>query len=292
MASLAREGSAVLARAGIPTAALDAEILLAHILGVGRPHLHARPEEPVRPEDARRYAELLTRRAARVPLQYLTGVQEFWSLPFHVTPAVLIPRPETELLVEAFVRLNQRPDPMVIDVGTGSGCLAIAVAHEAPGALVHATDLSEEALGVARLNASDNDVAGRIAFYHGDLLAPLRGLGLEGRADFILSNPPYIAEADLPGLEPEVGRHEPRLSLTPGADPLLIHRRLAREAPPFLKPGGHLLVEIGRGQEEALPGIYGATPAPGAGRLEVIEVRPDLAGIPRLLVARRPPAAS
>ena len=272
----------MLERAGIATAVRDAELLLTHVLGIEAAHLHARPDETPREEDLARYRHLIARRAAREPLQYLTGVQEFWSLPFQVGPAVLIPRPESEGIVEAFLRINTRPDPLVVDVGTGSGCLAVAVAHELPGALLHATDASEEALALARLNASDNDVAGRIAFYHGDLLEPLRGLGLEKRVDAVLSNPPYIARDDLEGLEPEVRDHEPRSALTPGPDPLVVHARLAREAPPFLRPGGHLVVEFGQGQEGAMRDLYRGTPG-----VEVVEVRPDLAGVPRILVARR-----
>jgi len=262
--------------------AADAEALLAHVLGFERAHLHAEPESAVRDEDAARFRDLVARRAARVPLQHLTGVQEFWSLRFQVGPAVLIPRPESELLIEAFLRLNRRPDPIVVDVGTGSGCLAIAVAHEARGALVHATDVSEEALMVARLNAASLDVAGRIAFYRGDLLEPLGGLGLEGQVDFILSNPPYIGEGELASLEPEVRDHDPRPALTPGPDALAIHRRLAAEAPPFLRPGGCLVVEMGAGQEAPLRRIYGGA---GSG-LDIVETIPDLAGIPRVLIGR------
>jgi release factor glutamine methyltransferase len=272
----------VLQRAGIATAARDAELLLGHVLGFEPAHLHARPEETTREEDGARYRHLIARRAAHEPLQYLTGVQEFWSLTFRVGPAVLIPRPESEGIVEAFLRVNTRPDPVVVDVGTGSGCLAVAVAHELSGALLHAIDASEAALSLARLNASNNDVAGRIAFYHGDLLEPLRGLGLEQRIDAVLSNPPYIARDDLAGLEPEVRDHEPLAALTPGPDPLAVHARLAREAPPFLRPGGHLVVEFGQGQEQALRALYRGTPG-----VEVLEIRPDLAGIPRILVARR-----
>ena len=249
-------------------------------MGVDRAHLHARPEEAVEEMDAARYRELVERRATRVPLQHLTGVQEFWSLPFHVSPAVLIPRPESEHLIEAFLGVNDRPNPLVLDIGTGSGCLAVAAAHEAPGALVHATDISEGALMLARLNASDNDVGGRIAFYHGDLFEPLRGRGLEGKVDVILCNPPYVSEAELAGLEPEVRDHEPRAALSPGPDGVAVHRRLAREAPAFLRPGGHLIAEFGAGQEEALREIYGPL-------LEIVEIRTDLAGIPRVLVARR-----
>lgn len=233
--------------------------------------------------DAARYRELLDKRAGRVPLQHLTGTREFWSLPFHVSPEVLIPRPESEHLIEAFLRVNDRPDPLILDIGTGSGCLAVVAAREVPGALVHACDISEAALRIARLNASDNDVAGRIAFYHGDLFEPLRGRGLLGRVDVILCNPPYIAEKDLAALDPEVREHEPRVALTPGPDGLAVHRRLAAEAPEFLKPDGHLIVEFGLGQEDAVRAIYGAS-------LEVVGVRRDLAGIPRVLVARRPAA--
>jgi release factor glutamine methyltransferase len=249
---------------------------------VERAHLHAAPAAPVSIEDIARYRDLVARRAMRVPLQHLTGEQEFWSLRFEVTPAVLIPRPETEHVVEAFLELNRLPNPIVLDIGTGSGCLAIAVAHEVPGALVHATDLSEEALMVARRNATNLDVAGRIAFYRGDLFEPLEGRGLLGQVDFILSNPPYIAAADLASLEPEVRDHEPRQALTPGPDPFAIHRRLARESSAFLKPGGFLIVEIGQGQERSLGDLY-RTPGTGLG---IVQERPDLAGIPRVLAAR------
>jgi len=195
---------------------------------------------------------------------------------------VLIPRPESEILVETVLRLARRPDPVLVDVGTGSGCLAVALAHALPGALVHATDACEEALAVARLNAASNDVSGRIAFYHGDLLAPLAGRGLEGRIDVVVSNPPYIPEADFADLPPEVHDHEPRAALLAGPDGLAVHRRLVREAPPFLSAGGLLVVEMGAGQETPLRALYGSSLV-----LEVVEVVPDLAGIPRALTARR-----
>jgi len=222
----------------------------------------------------------VARRAAREPLQYLTGVQEFWSLTFRVTPAVLIPRPETEGLVEAFLRLNRAPDPIVLDIGTGSGCLAVVAALEIPAAHGYASDVSGEALEVARRNAAAHGVAGRIDFRPGDLFEPFRGAGLDGRVDFILTNPPYVGEADLPGLMPEVRDHEPRAALLGGPDGLEAHRRLARESPEFLKPGGHLLAEIGLGQETALRALYAVQP-----RLDLVAFQPDLAGIPRVLIA-------
>lgn len=279
-ATLAREGRETLERSGVPGAALDSEILLAHALGVDRASLHVRPARPVGPEEARVYIELIARRAERTPLQHLTGFQEFWSLRMRVTPAVLIPRPESELLVTAFLRIDDRPDPLVLDVGTGSGCLAIAVAREAPRARVHASDVSREALDLAARNAADHGLADRIRFHHGDLFAAFRGTGLEGRADFILSNPPYVAERDLPNLQPEVRDHEPRTALVAGADGLDVHRRIAAEAPPFLARDGHLIVEFGLGQEESVREIYGRPP------LSPVGVEADLAGIPRVLVAR------
>lgn len=232
-----------------------------------------------------RYRDLVARRAARQPLQYLTGVQEFWSLAFKVTPAVLIPRPETEGIVEAFLRLCESPAPVVLDIGTGSGCLAVTVAKEVPGARVFAADVSGEALDVARDNAAAHGVAARIEFHRGDLFGPFRGpvpgAELAGRADFILTNPPYLGDDEFPGLMPEVRDHEPRGALSAGPDPLAVHRRLARECVEFLKPGGHLIAEMGLGQEAGLRALYGGQP-----RLEVTDVRPDLAGIPRVLVAR------
>jgi len=243
--------------------------------------LHARPETPVEPETAALYRALVARRAGREPLQYLTGVQEFWSLAFEVTPAVLIPRPETEGIIEAFLRLNRAPDPVVLDIGTGSGCLAVAVAHELPGARVHASDVSEEALRVARRNAAVHGVSERVRFRRGDLFEPERGRGLEGAVDFILSNPPYVADEDLDGLMPEVRDHEPRSALAAGPDGLFVHRRLAAGAADFLKPGAYFIAEIGRGQETPLRDLYR-----DHARLELIAIDPDLAGVPRVLIAR------
>jgi release factor glutamine methyltransferase len=233
-----------------------------------------------------RYRDVVARRAAREPLQYLTGVQEFWSLAFKVTPAVLIPRPETEGLIDAFLRLCETPDPVVLDIGTGSGCLAVTVAREIPGARVLAVDLSEAALAVARENAAAHGVAARIDFRRGDLFDPFRrpGSDLAGRVDFILTNPPYLGDDEFPGLMPEVRDHEPRGALSAGPDPLAAHRRLARECVEFLKPGGYLIAEMGLGQETALRPLYGGQPG-----LEVAVVNRDLAGIPRVLVVSARP---
>ena len=230
---------------------------------------------------AARYRALVARRAGREPLQYLTGVQEFWSLAFEVTPAVLIPRPETEGIIEAFLRLNHAPDPVVLDIGTGSGCLAVVVAREVPGARVHASDVSEEALRVARGNAAAHGVSERVRFRQGDLFEPHRGRGLEGAVDFVLSNPPYVADDELPRLMPEVRDHEPRSALAAGPDGLAVHRRLAAGAADLLKPGAHLIAEIGQGQEATLRDLYR-----DHARLDLVAIDPDLAGLPRVLIAR------
>ncbi|HKB07414.1 MAG TPA: peptide chain release factor N(5)-glutamine methyltransferase [Candidatus Polarisedimenticolia bacterium] len=274
------EGRATLEAAGVPEARRDAEVLLAHVLSIDSARLLAHPETSVEPEAAARYRDLLRRRAGREPLQHLTGVQEFWSLAFRVSPATLIPRPETEGILEAFFRLNRGPAPAIVDVGTGSGCLAVVVAREVPGARVLACDLSEGALRVARDNAATHGVAGRIEFRRGDLFGPLRG-DLEGGIDFILSNPPYVREDELEGLMPEVRDHEPLAALVAGPDGLAVHRRLAGEAADFLKPGGHLIVECGSGQDVPLRGLYRDHPG-----LELVAIQPDLAGIPRILIVR------
>lgn len=280
-AKLVREASVLLAQGGVPDPARDAEILLGHVLGLTRAGLHAHPGRLVPPESAGRFRGLVTRRAAREPLQYLTGLQEFWSLPFQVTPAVLIPRPETEHLIEVLLRLAPPLSPHILDLGTGSGCLAVAAAHALSSSRVVATDISDEAIEVARGNAARNGVASRVTFLCGDLFAPLAGRGLEGSFDVLLSNPPYIGEADLRGLDAEIRLHEPREALSPGPDALAMHRRLAAGAAHWLKRGGHLVAEMGLGQEIELKLVY--QEAPG---LALIEVTRDLAGIPRVLVAR------
>jgi release factor glutamine methyltransferase len=261
--------------------AADAEVLVARALGVSRARLHAEPDRRVDAGAAARLRDLVARRARREPLQYVLGVQEFWSLEFRVTPAVLVPRPETELVLAAFVRLNRRPDPVVLDLGTGSGCIAVAAAREVPGARVVASDVSEEALEVARDNARRHGVEKRIEFRRGDLLGAFAGTTPGGSFDFILSNPPYVAAADLQGLEPEVRDHEPRAALVAGPDGLEAHRRIAADTPRWLRPGGCLVLEIGVGQEEAVRALYAGRPG-----LEVAGCDRDLAGIPRVCVVR------
>jgi release factor glutamine methyltransferase len=292
--TLRSEAARRLSLSGVPDPERDAEFLLLHVLGCDRAALHAHPERPVPAGAADRYRDLVERRAGREPLQYLTGEQEFWSLRFRVTPAVLIPRPETEGILEALLTLPAPRGPgrpRILDLGTGSGCLAIAAAHSLPEAQVVATDVSAEALEVARDNARALGVADRVVFLHGDLGGALEAgpvpaaFGGPPRFDVIVSNPPYIAAADLEGLAPEVHDHEPRIALTPGPDALAVHRRILTLAGELLAPGGWLLVEIGAGQAEPIRALYAAQD-----RLRLDAIGPDLAGIPRVVVARASPA--
>ena len=228
------------------TATLDAGLLLAHTLRTTRVRLISEAERAVEPAAVGRYRALIERRARGEPLAYLTGIREFWSLPLRVSRAVLVPRPETELLVERALALGAVSVGRVVDLGTGSGAIALALARERPHWRVTATDISMEALAVARANAAELQLAG-IDFRHGSWFAPLGG----ARFDLIVSNPPYVA-ADDAALEDPALAHEPRLALTPGADALRCLREIARDAPQHLEPGGWLLLEHGAAQAAAV----------------------------------------
>jgi release factor glutamine methyltransferase len=227
-------------------ARLDAEVLLAHALGVPRTRLQSHPEEAAPPAAAERYRRLIERRASGEPLAYLTGKREFWSLTLEVSPAVLIPRPETELLVERALTVRCAASGAVVDLGTGCGAIALAVALERPGWRVLATDVSEPALALARANAAALGLE-RVEFRAGSWFEPL---GAE-HFDLIVSNPPYVAAGD-PALVRSALQYEPRLALTPGADALECLRALARGAPAHLAPGGWLLLEHGADQAQAV----------------------------------------
>jgi release factor glutamine methyltransferase len=237
-----------LSKKGIEKAWLDADLLLAHALGWKRTELRMRYDEEAPEAGRERFRELVRRRAEGCPVAYLIRRKEFFLLDFEVSPAVLIPRDDTEWLLTEFFRLAKgMPSPRVLDVGTGSGCLAVAVAQRMKEATVTAIDLSPEALAVAGRNAVSHGVADRITFLEGDLFAPLPA----GAAfDFILSNPPYIRREELAGLQREVRDFEPRLALDGGEDGFAVFSRLVEDARGFLAPGGTLLVEIGWTQEE------------------------------------------
>lgn len=221
---------------------LDTQLLLAHVLAVPRARLKSHPEDVPQPSQIQHYRRLLARRAAGEPLAYLTGYRDFWSLRLRVGPAVLIPRPETELLVECALALHPAPEAYVADLGTGSGAVALALSSERPGWRLIATDLSEQALAVARANAARLAVAG-VEFRLGDWYEPLAG----ERFDLIVSNPPYVA-ADDPALAAPALAYEPRAALTCGADAFESLRRIVRGARGHLAPGGWLLLEHGAAQ--------------------------------------------
>lgn len=252
-----------LAAAGVEDAAREASWLLAHAAGVSVGNLRARGDQALTAEVAAAFRTMVERRASREPIQYILGTQEFLGLTFRVTPDVLIPRLDTEVLVRAVAVRLARPAGEVhparrsapvraADIGTGSGAIAVGLATLLPGASVVAVDISSAALEVAKENAAANGVAERIAFRLGDLLEPL---GEECFAA-ILSNPPYIPEAEWQCLMPEVRRWEPKGALTPGADGLSFYRRLAADAPAHLQPGGILAVEVGMGQAPAVADLF------------------------------------
>lgn len=242
-----------LREAGIEQPSLEAVWLLEHVVGLSSLKLRVEPERPVSAAEWADVQALIARRARREPLQYLLGTQEFCGREFRVTPSVLIPRPESALLVEETVRrCDANRTAAVVDVGTGSGCLAVSVAAALPNARIQAIDLSSEALAVARANTAQHGVESRIECVCGDLLEPLVERMPAHRVDVILSNPPYIAEIDWMALQPEVRCFEPRLALAGGRDGMDLHRRLLQQAPAHLKPGGALLMEVGLGQAAAV----------------------------------------
>jgi len=260
---------------GIESARLDAELLLAHALGWKRIDLYAHYDHVPSGEGLARFREMVKERGRRVPTRYLTGACEFYSIPLAVTPAVLIPRPETELLVErALALLPKDAVTTVADLGTGSGAIAIAVAAHRPLARVVATDSSAEALALARANAERHGLAGAIEFRQGHWFAALEPGAL---FDAVLSNPPYVAAGDLAAAMPEVRDHEPRLALDGGADGLDALRVIVAGAAEWLRPGGWLIVEIGAGQAQGVMRLATET-----GLYEAMQVAPDYAGIPRI----------
>jgi release factor glutamine methyltransferase len=264
-------------------ARLDAEALVLHVLRRSAPGrklawLVAHWNSPTMPGVGVEVRALVERRRAGEPIQYITGEQEFYRLPFLVTPDVLIPRPETEHLVERVIELAPLfRKPRIADVGTGSGAIAIALAHEWPDAVITATDVSRSALDLARRNAERIGYADRIRFVEGDLLAPVQ----DERFDFVVSNPPYVPTADRDSLAVEVREHEPALALFAGEDGLDVYRRLIPAAFAVLEVGGFLALEIGYRQSETVAGLMSE-----AG-FERIEFVPDLQGISRVACGQR-----
>ncbi len=276
--------SAKLAAAGIPTARLDAEVLLAFVLRKDRAWLITHIHDALDDEAGRIFEATIRRRALREPLQYITGRQEFWGLEFTVTRDVLIPRPETELVVETALKIIGDADRAVtiIDLCAGSGCIAVCLVKELPSARIFAADLSEKALSVARGNAQKHGVLARIRFFEGDLFRPLEELDIHGQVDIIVSNPPYVRSGELRDLQSEVRDYEPEIALVAGSEGTELHQKIINEAPEYLKPHGVLIMELGLGQAEALVQICRS-----AGNYEMPEVHKDLAGIKRVIAARK-----
>jgi release factor glutamine methyltransferase len=269
-----------LKKQGSETPRLDTEILLAHVRNCRRIELYTRYDELVTDEQRDRLRELVRRRAKSEPVAYLVGHREFFALDFRVTPDVLIPRPDTETLVlELLEAAKGYEAPRIVDLGTGSGCIAVAAAVNCPAASVTAVDVSEAAIAVARENAQRHKVADRIRFLQGDLFQPV---GVDERFEVVVSNPPYVAEGELDQLQREVRLHEPRSALVAGPDGLDVVRRLIADSPARLVPGGQLLFEISPEQAGAVRDLLEA-----GGAYRDVRIVKDLSGCERVARASK-----
>ncbi len=265
-------------RKGMENPRLDAEVLLAHLLGIDRVGLYLNYDRPLKEVERQAYREMIQRRTAWEPVAYIVGYKEFWSLRFKVNPDCLIPRPETEHLVEEALRIGREMQPplRILEIGIGSGTVAVAVATELEEAMIVATDISSHAIALARENAQEHGVEGRIRFVHGDLFPP-------GEPPFslIVSNPPYIPTEEILHLAPEVRDYEPAVALDGGEDGLCFFRKIAQGAPGYLVGGGWLLLEIREGQTSDVTTILEKA------RFTNIGLIPDYAGVSRVIRAQR-----
>lgn len=265
----------------VPSPRLNAELLLMFVLGRERAFLYAHPERELTPDEQTQYDDVIRERARGCPTQYITGHQEFWGLDLLVSPAVLIPRPETEHVVETVIELvkERKSDGegrlRLLDVGTGSGCIALALASELPLAEIHGCDISDEALEIAHINAARLALGGRVLFRKSDLLSVYAG----EKFDFVISNPPYVGEADADKVQRQVREFEPKIAVFSGHEGLDIYRRLVPQAHAALCPGGWFVAEIGFSEEAKVRELL-------TGWAE-IQVTPDLQGIPRVIAARK-----
>ena len=260
-------------------ATLDAEVLARQVLGWDRARFLTERNEKASSTFLLNYEPLVSRRERREPVSYILGSREFWGLDFEVGPDVLIPRPETEMIVEETIALvGQHGSPRIVDVGTGSGCIAIVLAREIPQARIIATDVSAEALEVARRNASRHGVGDRVTFVETSFLD-----GIEDGADIVVSNPPYVPSVSRPALTPEVRDYEPRVAVFSGEDGLDGLRSVLDGAAAKLTPGGWLVMEFGCGQDDCVTALVQAVPG-----LNLVRVRHDLQDIPRTIICRRP----
>ena len=265
---------------------LNAELLLCHSLGLSREGVYTRFRSPIREGEKATLERLINRRISGEPLQYILGHQEFWSIDFKVDPRVLIPRPETEILVEQSLSIISKTPfkklLFVLEIGTGSGAVAISLAKEVKNMFLVATDISWEALMLARENAKTSDVLHQIQFVHGSLVAPFRVMKEREPFDLILSNPPYIAGPEMEGLAREVKDYEPLIALNGGEDGLAFYRNIISQAPVYLKKGGWLLLEVGQFQGEEISELI-----ENEGDFLKPEFIQDLSGIERVVKVQR-----
>jgi release factor glutamine methyltransferase len=268
---------------GIDRPRTNAELLLGAVLNARKIDLYLDRDRVLTPQEQEKFDRFVRERLSGKPVQYIIGSTEFFGLEFTVNPSVLIPRPETETLVEvALENLKGIAQPKIIDIGTGSGAIAIALAKNLAGSFLYATDVSEEALKVAQDNARRHGVRERIEFLHGDLFEPLKGRKLEGTIDCIVSNPPYVSTEEFDSLPKEVRDFEPVVALKTDEEGMSFHRRIAENSLDLLKPNGILALEVGLGQAGRVADLIRTQ-----GGFEGIEIKKDLGGIERIVIARR-----
>lgn len=267
-------------KSDVPSPRLNAELLMMFVLSCDRAHLYAHPERLLTAEEESRYNDVIRERARGCPTQYITGHQEFWGLDLLVSPAVLIPRPETEHVVETVLALvqqrNHQEKLRLVDVGTGTGCIALALASELSWADIHACDISEEALEMARINAARLRLNHQVRFCRSDLLS----LYVGEQFDFVVSNPPYVGESEADKVQRQVREFEPKIAVFSGVEGMEIYKRLIPQARAVLNPGGWLVMEIGYSTEEKVKALL----------TDWVEIQTttDLQGIPRVIAARKP----
>ena len=262
----------------IPQSHIDAKLIMLHCFGLTSEDFFKNPEREPSDKNIKKYFRMIRKRSHGYPMSYLIGIKEFWSIPFLVEKGVLIPRPETELIIETVLDLNPAGKPLIADIGTGSGNIAVSLGKELPDATMFATDISGKALRTARKNAWRQGIK-QIEFLRGDLFDPLEKRGLQGKINLILCNPPYISCKDWENLPDEIKRHEPKEALVSGNSGLDFIQRMISSVPNFLKPGGHLIFEIGFGQKNKVLDLF-------SDEWTEIQCRDDLSGIPRVISAQ------
>jgi len=263
----------------LPLPELEAKLLFLKSSSLVEEQFYSSPEKKVSRKEERQFFKLVSKRRSGFPLSYLTGIKEFWSIPFRISHGIFIPRPETELIVEKVLELSSEREETIVDIGTGCGNIAISLAKEMPQVRIIATDISQKILKMARQNASLQKASG-ITFARGSLFLPLKKLGLEKRCDFIVSNPPYVSEEEWERLPLEIRNHEHKSAVKAGVTGLEVIHKLIQGAPLYLKPGGYLLIEIGEGQREDVISFFGS-------EWNEVKCYSDLSRIPRVVVAHR-----